>query len=133
MTRPDISFTVNKLSQFLQSPTVDHWKACKRILRYLKQTVDFGLHFKPASRVVLEGYSDADWASCVDDRRSTSGYSVYIGGNLVAWCAKKQKVVARSSTESEYRSLALATTEVIWLKALLLELHIQLDSSCAAL
>ncbi|XP_062076274.1 uncharacterized mitochondrial protein AtMg00810-like [Humulus lupulus] len=87
-TRPDISFSVNKLSQFLKAPTMVHWNAAKRILRYLK------------------GFSDADWACCPDDRRSVGGYCEFLGDTLMSWSSKKQSVVARSSTESEYRALA---------------------------
>lgn len=106
LTRPDISFAVNKLSQFLQAPTNDHWKACKRVLRYLRGTTEYGLHFSPAKQLFLEGVADADWASSTDDRKSTSSYCIYFGGNLIAWSSKKQKVVALSSAESEYRSIA---------------------------
>lgn len=129
MTRPDISFSVNKLSQFLQNPTVEHWGACKRVLRYLKGTIGLGLHFKPSTHLKIEAYSDADWASSVDDRKSTTGYCVFLGGNLVNWCSKKQSSVARSSTESEYRSLASTATEVAWLQSLLKELGICVDDT----
>ncbi|KAK6130063.1 hypothetical protein DH2020_036190 [Rehmannia glutinosa] len=126
MTRPDISFVVNKLSQFLNASIVNHWKICKRVLRYLKGTITTGIMFQPITRMSLECYADADWASCVDDRRSTSGFSVFLGPNIISWSSKKQHVVARSSTESEYRALALATTEVIWIRALFVELGITL-------
>lgn len=111
-----------KLSQFLQAPTVEHWSACKRDLRYLKGSQHFGLHFKPSTRMNLECFSNADWASSVDDRRSTSGCCVYLGGNLISWISRKQKVVARSSTEAEYRALSSAATELVWLQSLFKEL-----------
>lgn len=92
----------------------------------MKGTSGFGLRFSPASALVLEGFSDADWAGCVDDMRSTGGHCVFLGGNLVVWNAKKQDVVSRSSTESEYRSVANLTTDVIWLQSVFKELGIQL-------
>lgn len=89
ITRPDISYAVNHVSQFLHNPTVDHFMAVKRILRYVKGTINFGLTFSPSSDYNILGYSDADWARCVETRRSTYGYSIFLGGNLVSWSAKK--------------------------------------------
>lgn len=108
-TRPDIAFSVNKfkLSQFVKAPTTDHWVACKRILRYLVGTMSLGLCFSPSQTMDLQCFADADGAGSLDDRKSTSAYSIFLGGNLVSWCSKKQHVVARSSTESE--------SELIWL------------------
>ncbi|CAM8877731.1 unnamed protein product [Rhodiola kirilowii] len=124
ITRPDIAFAVNSVSQFLQAPRDEHFKAVKRILRYVKGTIHFGLSISPssASATVL-GYSDADWASCLETRRSTYGYAIFLGGNLVSWSAKKQPTVSRSSCESEYRALANTSAEMIWLSNLLRDLR----------
>lgn len=116
VTRPEISFSVNKVCQFMGKPTEQHWMAVKRILRYLKGTINFGLHMQPrpnfsVSHFSVHAYCDADWASDPDDRRSSSGAAIFLGPNLVSWWSKKQTVVARSSTEAEYQSLALATGE----------------------
>ncbi|XP_068640744.1 uncharacterized mitochondrial protein AtMg00810-like [Aristolochia californica] len=121
--RPDIAHAVNSVTQFLHSSTTDHFLAVKRFLRYVKGTLHYGLSFCPsASPGSLVAYSDADWAGCPDTRRSTSGYSIYLGDNLVSWSAKKQPVVSRSSYESEYRALALTAAELIWLTHLLCDL-----------
>jgi hypothetical protein len=104
-----------------------HWKAVKRILRYLQGIIHHGLLIKPASTTVplsLIGFCDADWASDPDDRRSTSGACIYLGPNLVNWLAKKQTLVARSSAEAEYRSLAQASAEILWMQSLLKELRV---------
>ncbi|KAK9065217.1 hypothetical protein SSX86_016600 [Deinandra increscens subsp. villosa] len=123
ITRPDISYAVNQVSQFLQQPTVIHYQHVKRILRYIKGTLDFGLTFSRSKYSNILGYSDADWARCIETRRSTYGYSIYLGGNLVSWSAKKQPTVARSSCESEYRAMANTATEIVWVTHLLRELH----------
>jgi hypothetical protein len=128
MTRPDIAFAVNKACQFMQQPTSAHWLSVKQILRYLKGTLHDGLLLSPSSHLTLEGFSDADWGGQPDDRRSTSGYLVYLGGNLVSWSSSKQKVVSRSSAESEYRGLAFATAEMIWMQALLQELCVSIPA-----
>ena len=111
LTCPDISFAVNKVCQFMHKPTEEHWAAVKRILRYLKFSIHFGLLIRPSSSTQLSIYSDADWAGCPDDRRSTSGFCIYFGDNLISWSSKKQPTVARSSTEAEYRAVAHATAE----------------------
>jgi len=127
ITCPDIAHAVNSVSQFLHSPTNDHFLAVKRILRYVKGTLHFGLTFRSsATPTTLVAYSDADWAGCPDTRRSTSGYSIYLGNNLVSWSAKKQPIVSRSSCESEYRALALTAAELLWLTHLLCDLKVSL-------
>nr|KYP32235.1 hypothetical protein KK1_047128 [Cajanus cajan] len=127
ITRPEISFSVNKVCQFMSNPLEQHWSVVQRILCYLKGTVFLGLHLQPApsnSPLSIQAYCDVDWASNPDDRRSTSGASIFVGPNLISWWSKKQTVVVRSSTEVEYRSLALATTKVMWIQTLLSELHV---------
>ena len=126
ITRPEISFSVNKGCQFTTHPCEEHWVAVKRILRYLKGTLTWGLHIQSVPKpFFILAYCDADWAANPDDRRSTSKGGVFFGSNLISWWSKKQIVVARSSTEVEYRSLALVTAEVSWLQYLLSELQVQ--------
>ena len=128
ITRPEISFSANKVCQFLSAPQEEHWKAVKRILRYLQGTLHHGLLLTPASTtepLAITGFCDADWASDPDDRRSTSGACIFLGPNLISWWAKKQTLVARSSAEAEYRSLAQASAEIIWIQFLLKELEVK--------
>ncbi|RVW51876.1 Retrovirus-related Pol polyprotein from transposon TNT 1-94 [Vitis vinifera] len=127
ITRPDISFPVSVVSQFLQSPCDSHWDVVIRILRYIKSTPGQGVLYENRGHTQVVGYTDADWAGSPTDRRSTSGYCVFIGGNLISWKSKKQDVVARSSAEAEYRAMALATCELIWLRHLLQELRFGKD------
>jgi hypothetical protein len=125
LTRPDMAYSVNQLCQFLHSPTTVHMVAAKRVLRYLKGTLNFGLCYTRGS-LRLNGYCDSDWAGSPDDRRSTTGYGMYLGSCLISWAAKKQSVVAKSSTEAEYRSMALAVAEMYWFCMLLQELRVPL-------
>ena len=126
ITRPDISFAVNKVCQYMHAPTTQHWLAVKRILRYLKGTSTHGITLHRSSDLPLTCYSDADWASSPDDRKSTSGYCCFLGPNLISWSSGKQRVVSRSSAESEYRGLANAAAELIWVEQLLSELQFSL-------
>jgi histone deacetylase 1/2 len=124
LTRPDISYSVNKVCQFLHAPTTVHWAAVKRILRYLKQCTSLGLKLSKSSSTLVSAFSDADWASSGDNRRSTGGFAVFFGSNLVSWSARKQGTLSRSSTESEYKAVADATAEVMWIQTLLQELKV---------
>jgi len=108
----------------MHDPRTRHMEVVYQILRYLKGTHGKGLWFRENQHLNLEGYCDADWASCRDDRRSTSGYCVFVGGNLVSWRSKKQAVVSRSTAEAEHRAMALALCEMMWLKSLLKELRV---------
>ncbi|XP_016734222.1 secreted RxLR effector protein 161-like [Gossypium hirsutum] len=124
ITRPDIAFLVNKACQFMHRPLDTHYKAVKRVLRYLRGTLDFGLYFTPTLKLLLERYSDTSWASDADNRRSTSGFCVFLGGNPISWSSRKQSVVSRSTAEAEYKSLAQVTAELVWVKSLLSELGV---------
>ena len=129
ITRPYIAYTVNKLCQFMHAPTSTHLQAVKHVLRYLKGSLFYGLSFQPSSSLDLIAYTDADWASCPNDRCSTNGYCIFFKGNLVSWSASKQKVVSRSSTKSEYRGLDKATVELTWIQYLLKEIFVPLFQS----
>jgi Reverse transcriptase (RNA-dependent DNA polymerase) len=110
-TRSNIAHTVSVVSRYMHDPREQHMKAVRRILRYIKGSPGKGLWFKSNEHLRIEGYYDADWAGCVDDHRSTTGYCVRVGDNLVAWRSKKQDVVARSSAEPKYRATALSLCE----------------------
>jgi hypothetical protein len=116
-TRPDISFALSKLSQFLENTSMSHVMALKRVLRYLKGTKDYKLVFS-RSDGKLNGYTDSDWAGDTEDRRSTSGYIFTLGSAPVSWKKRKQPTVALSSCEAEYMALTEATKEALYLRTL---------------
>ena len=130
ITRPDIIFAVNHLSQFLSAPTDIHLQAAYKVLRYIKSNPGQGLFYPADNELCLNGFADADWGTCKDTRSSVTGFCVYLGNSLISWKSKKQNVVSRSSTEAEYRALAQATCELIWLQQLLRDLHI--TATCTA-
>ena len=121
-TRPDIAYAVSNVAKFSSQPTKKHWSAVKRIMRYLKGTVNFGLHYSKESPEKCVGYSDADWGGDLDDRKSTSGYLFQISGGPVSWRSKKQTSVALSTAEAEYMALASAGQEAVWMRLLIAEL-----------
>ena len=120
-TRPDIAYAVSVVSRFMHNPSKQHMDAVVRILRYLKSAPGKGLLFSKHGNTDILGYSYSDWAG-KGDRRSTSGYLTFVGGNLVTWKSKKQKVVSLSSAEAEYRAMVKGICELLWLKRLMGEL-----------
>jgi hypothetical protein len=122
LTCPDLAFSVNKVCQYLHSPTTKHLTAAKRILRYVRGTLDMGLRIVKSPFMLVSGFLDADWARCLDDRRSIGGFAIFLGSNLVSWSVRKQPTISRPSTE--YKSLVNATAEIIWIQSLLEELKL---------
>ncbi|WZZ88611.1 hypothetical protein YC2023_117190 [Brassica napus] len=127
ITRPDICFAVNQVSQHMQVPKEHHWRMVERILMYLNGSPDQGVWMGCNGSTEVVGYCDADWAGDRADRRSTTGYCTFIGGNLVTWKSKKQKVVSCSSAEAEYRAMLKLTNELVWIKGILK--HLEIDQA----
>lgn len=123
LTRPDIAFSVNYLSQFNNCYTDEHWSYAKRILKYLKRTKNFGLKYLKESNSEITGFVDADWASNHLDRKSYTGYCFKFCGSVISWECKKQKTVALSSTEAEYMGITEACKEAIYLRNLEFEIR----------
>ncbi|GKB16092.1 zinc finger, CCHC-type containing protein [Tanacetum coccineum] len=122
-TRPDISFAVGIVSRFMEKPTVKHLQAVKRILRYVKGTLGYGLKYsKGEKNITLTGYTDSDLANDVNDRKSTGGMVFYVNGNLITWASQKQRCVALSSCEAEFMAATMAACQGIWLRRLLSEI-----------
>jgi hypothetical protein len=130
-SRPDIAYAVQQVCLHMHTPRKPHLTALKRILRYLRGTLDYSMLLRSSPTLELVVYADADWAGCPETRRSTSGYAVFLGANLVFWTAKRQPVVSRSSAEAEYRTVAKGVAEASWMRQLLHELHSPLQ--CATL
>ena len=111
----------------MSDPSKEHWTGIKRLLRYIKGTLNFGLKFRAHGDEELYGYSDANWAGDVDTRRSTSGYVFKIADSTISWSSRKQATVAKSTTEAEYVSLSQATQEAIWMRQLLSDIGHKAD------
>lgn len=124
-TRPDIAYTTVLLSKFISQPRNEHWSAAKRILRYLGGTANTKLVFNTENEIDITAYCNTDWASS-HDRKSTTGYLFYVGGNLVSWKSKKQSAVPLSSTESEIIAASETVREIMWIRNILSGFAIEL-------
>lgn len=132
-TRPDLSHTVSILSKYLNFPREDHWKAAKRVLRYLQATKDLGLLYKKAKDPSLLVYTDADWVGDQDNRRSMSGMVSFLNAGPITYKAQLQAVPALSTTEAEYVAATNAVKDILWLKRFIAEIGIKLDSKAPLL
>eukprot|EP00253_Pinus_taeda_P030071 PITA_30071 len=121
-TRPDLFFVVGLVARFMQNPRESHWKAAKRILRYVRCTIQFGIHYSAKATPLLVGFTDSDWAGDPDDRKSTAGYFFTLGSGPITWACKKQAAISLSSAEAEYRGAVEASKEALWLRQILSEL-----------
>ncbi|XP_050889236.1 uncharacterized mitochondrial protein AtMg00810-like [Lathyrus oleraceus] len=122
-TRLDISYVVQQVCLHMHAPRMEHMLALKRILRYVQGILHFGIHLSPSPITKLISYTDVDWGGCPDTIRSTSGYWVFLGDNLISWSSKRQPTLSRSNAEAEYRGVTNVVSESCWIHNLLLELH----------
>ncbi|KAH9715988.1 hypothetical protein KPL71_021282 [Citrus sinensis] len=126
-TRPDIMFDVSLLSRYMHCASELHYKAAKRVLRYIKGTLDHGIKFEKEDKLILHGFADSDWAGSCDDMRSTSGYLFSLGSSCFCWSSKKQEIVAQSTAEAEYVAAAAAVNQALWLRKLMTDLKMIQD------
>ena len=127
-TRPDLAYTVQNLSQYMQKPRTSHWQSLLlHTLNYLHVTCGQGIKLKAQDKLVLQAYSDSNWGACVDTRRSITGYVMMLGNSPISWKSKKQQTVSMSSFEAEYRVMSSAASEVTWLVRLLSKLDVHID------
>lgn len=132
-SRPDITYAVHSVSRFNHNPGKAHWEAVKRIMRYLKGTLEAKLSFSKASNSKVSGYCDADWAADLDERRSCTGYAFIKQGGAISWNCKRQPTIALSSAEAEYMSLSACTQEALWFRQLISNLDSSTDNSITIL
>ena len=129
-SRPYIAFSVGVCARYQAAPKESHLTVVKQIIRYIKGTPDYGLWYSKDSNACLAGYSDAEWASSVDDRKSNPRGCFYLGNNLVSWMSKKQNSMSLSTTKAEYIAAGSCCTQLLWMKKLLHDYGIPQDTMC---
>ena len=129
LTRPDLAYAIQQICLFMHDPHEPHLAMIKHILRYMKGTLSTGLNIGKGPIDSLTAYSDVDWAGCPDSRQSTSGFSVFLGDNMVSWSSKRQTTISRSNSKAEYHAVAHVIAECCWLCQLLQELHIPIATA----
>jgi hypothetical protein len=115
-TRPDIAYITGILGRYLSNPGIDHWKAAKRVLRYLQRTKDYMLTYRSLANLEIIGYSDSDFAGCQDSMKSTSGYIYMLAGGAVSWKSAKQSLIASSTMAAEFIACYEASNHGVWLR-----------------
>ena len=113
-TRPDLAYIVGMLGRYLSNPGMDHWKAAKRVMRYLQRTKHYMLTYKRSDQLEIVGYSDSDFAGCKDSVRSTSGYVYLLAGGAISWKSAKQALIATSTMEAEFIACFEASNHALW-------------------
>jgi hypothetical protein len=124
-THPYLSFVVGLVARYMQTPHESHWKTTKRILRYVRGTIQFKIHYSSGGTPLLVGFTDSDWVEDPDDRKSTVGYVFILGSGPVTWACKKQQAIALSSAKAKYRSVVNTSQEALLLRQLLSEFGFQ--------
>lgn len=119
VTRPDLTYSIHVLTQFMQKPDTAHWDAAMHVIWYLKGTLGQGIMLRAAPPIHVTGWSDSDWEGCPLTRRSLTGWIMQIGSSIISWKTQKQDTVALSSTEAEYRAMTEAVKELKWIKGIL--------------
>ncbi|XP_019265012.1 PREDICTED: uncharacterized protein LOC109242633 [Nicotiana attenuata] len=127
ITRPDISYTVQVLSQFMNAPKQSHYDAALRVVKYIKNCLGQGLLMSSKQSRKVSAFCDADWASCSVTKKSVTSFCMKPGDSMISWKSKKQRTVSRSSADVEYRSMASTMAELTWIHGLLEELGMQVD------
>ncbi|CAL5381550.1 unnamed protein product [Camellia sinensis] len=128
-TRPDIMHAVSLLSRFMHCASEVHFQAAKRILRYIKGTINYGIKFTHCSDFKFHGFSDSDWGGSIDDMRSTTGFCFSFGSGMFSWCSRKQEIIAQSTAEAEYVAATAAVNQALWFRKLLTDLHMEQEES----